>query len=572
AVVSQQTGLAAAFPAKEPDIVEKTAQLDKASIVLINSIVTGKAIMPSFKLVQGGASGGGSSDAGIVGTWQSTEETLTFLANGQFSGIGTSGAFSGTYSFQGNVLTANYLTPAQATVQFTFSVAGNTLQISHPQVGTTTYARVGAAASATDGAASGDVVENAKNLAVVKEEGVGAKVLSEDLMNGASGTGFIVSSDGYIVTNAHVVLAEQKPEDMLVNALFNSFANQLYAEASQYYNIKPEDKDAVVEILLEKFIDYFNQYGQITDVATNYYVLNGVASPGEDLKVKSWVSVLKKEGTVFEKIGDEYSWGRDIAVIKVDKTNLPTVKLGDSNAVQVGEKVFIIGYPGTKMDELFKPESLLEPTVTQGIISARRTLKNGLETLQTDAAINHGNSGGPVFNDRGEVIGIATFGTGPEEGIEAIKFAMPINLAKEYLNELNVKNEATAIDAKYSEALEAFWKKDCYAALPKLKEVLVLYPEHPYVQDYVNACERAIQAGEIQKPFDSTIGIIIAVVLIVAAVAFYFFRRKGASLPSISLPSTASKGGGKKGRFCPSCGASLTPSEKYCGGCGKKLS
>ncbi len=443
-------------------------------------------------------------------------------------------------------------------------------------MGTATYARVGA----SSGSASGDVVEAAKNLVVEKEEGTGAKVLSQELMVGASGTGFIVSPDGYIVTNAHVVLAGQNPEDMLVNALFNEFANELYVEAEQYYNIKPEDKETVVKILLEKFIDYFYQYGQITDVATNYYVLNGVASPGEDLKVKSWLAVVKKEGTVFEKIGSEYSWGRDVAVLKVDKTNLPTVKLGDSNAVQPGEKVFIIGYPDTGTSELFKTESMLEPTVTQGIISARRTLKNGLETLQTDAAINHGNSGGPVFNEKGEVIGIATFGAGPETGIEAIKFAMPINLAKEYLSELNLKNEVTALDAKYSEALEAFWRKDCYAALPKLKEVLVSYPGHPYAQDYVNACEQAIQAGEISAPLDLGVtGLIVSVLVISAALAFYFFKKKeggSLSLPSFSSSKQSAQSvpgtpGAKKGKFCDNCGAKLKPGEKYCEGCGKKL-
>ena len=130
AAVGPQTGLAVAFPAKELSVVEKTAQLDKASIVLINSIVTGTAIMPSFQLVQTGSGGGGAS---IVGTWQSGDETITFTANGQFSGNSPqSGPFSGTYSVQGNVLTANYLTPTQATFQFTFSIAENTLQLSHP--------------------------------------------------------------------------------------------------------------------------------------------------------------------------------------------------------------------------------------------------------------------------------------------------------------------------------------------------------------------------------------------------------------------------------------------------------
>ena len=564
--VGQQTGLAVAFPAKEPDVIEKTAQLDKASVVLINSIVTGTVVLPSFQLVQ-------NSAYLIVGTWEAGGETVEFTEDGRFSTTSQSTSTSGTYYLQGNELTLNYLSPRQATLVLTFSISGDQLQLSSQQVGAMTYTRV------SGGAAASDVVEAAKSFEFVKEEGAGATAETQELQAGVGGTGFVVSSDGYIVTNAHVVLQGQKPEDMLVDKLFYAFQAGMYSELSKYYNIKSEDKDAVTQILLEKFIDYFNQYGQITDVATNYYVLSGVASPGEDLKVKSWNAVLKKEGTVFEKIGSEYSWGRDIAVLKVDKTNLPIVKLGDSSSVQTGEKVFIIGYPETKTEELFKPESVLEPTVTQGIISARRTLKNGLETLQTDAAINHGNSGGPVFNDRGEVIGIATFGTGPEEGIEAIKFAMPINLAKEYLNELNVKNTEGPIDAKYSEALDAFWKKDCYAAVPEFKEVLVLYPGHPYAQDYVTTCEQAMQSGEIPKPVDYGLWLFVGLVLVVAALAFYFLKKKGA-LPSVSLSipssgatkSAVTGGNAKKGRFCENCGAKLKPGEKYCDECGKKIS
>ncbi len=122
---------------------------------------------------------------------------------------------------------------------------------------------------------------------------------------------------------------------------------------------------------------------------------------------------------------------------------------------------------------------MLEPTVTQGVISAKRTLRTGVEVLQSDAAINHGNSGGPAYNEKGEVIGIATFGAGPETGVEAIKFLMPINLGKQFMKELNVENEHSAIEAKYAEALSAFWGRDCRKAIARMKEVLSLYPGHP---------------------------------------------------------------------------------------------
>lgn len=515
----QLTGAAVSLPDKLPNIIVQTAQKDKAAIVLIQSIVTGTATMPSFTTAQGS---GAAQTGGIVGTWQSNIETVTFTADGRFSGTSPqSGAFSGTYTTQGNVLALNYILPASITWQFTFAILGDTLTLSHPQLGTSVYARIGS----TSPTAGTDVVANAENLEIIRETGPSAKLLTEKVQNGGSGTGFIINPDGYIITNAHVVLAHLNPKDMLLEAVANSFANELYAEFSAHYNIAPGDKEKVVKILLGKFMNYFMENGQITEINANYYVFNGVASPGEDLKVKSWPAVVKKQGTVYEKIGNEYSWGRDVAILKVDKTDLPTVTLGDSSKVQVGDNVFIIGYPGTKTEEFFKPESVLEATVTQGVVSAKKTLNTGVEAIQTDAAINHGNSGGPAYNEKGEVIGIATFGAGSETGIEAIKFLMPINLAREFMNELNVQNKHSIIDSKYAEALNAFWKRDCTKTVGKMNDVLTLYPGHPYAQEYISECQRAVLSGEVSKPLNTSV-IIIIVVVILAVGSFIFMKKK----------------------------------------------
>ncbi len=117
----------------------------------------------------------------------------------------------------------------------------------------------------------------------------------------------------------------------------------------------------------------------------------------------------------------------DVAVIKIDAKNLPTLPLGDSDKVEVGEWVVAIGNPFG-----------LSHTVTVGVISAKgRTIRAGKESfenfLQTDAAINPGNSGGPLLNLKGEVIGINTAIIPYAQGIG---FAIPINTAKQILNDL----------------------------------------------------------------------------------------------------------------------------------------
>lgn len=126
----------------------------------------------------------------------------------------------------------------------------------------------------------------------------------------------------------------------------------------------------------------------------------------------------------------------DIAVIKIDNApDLAVVTMGDSDRLRVGEWVLAIGNPFG-----------LDHTVTAGIVSAKgRYLGQGSydQFIQTDAAINPGNSGGPLINTRGEVVGINTAIFTRGAGNIGIGFAIPINLAKELLPELEAKGKVT---------------------------------------------------------------------------------------------------------------------------------
>ena len=118
----------------------------------------------------------------------------------------------------------------------------------------------------------------------------------------------------------------------------------------------------------------------------------------------------------------------DIAVIKIASRNITPLALGDSDAVRVGQIVFAVGNPFG-----------LHETVTQGIISAkgRRTMRDSsVEFLQTDAAVNKGNSGGPLLNLRGEIIGINSAIYSETGGWAGISFAVPSNTARRALESL----------------------------------------------------------------------------------------------------------------------------------------
>ncbi|MEE4377457.1 MAG: DegQ family serine endoprotease [Candidatus Competibacteraceae bacterium] len=118
----------------------------------------------------------------------------------------------------------------------------------------------------------------------------------------------------------------------------------------------------------------------------------------------------------------------DIALLKVEADNLPAVKIGDSAKLKVGQWVLAIGSPFG-----------FESTATQGIISALgRSLPsdNYVPFIQTDAAVNPGNSGGPLFNLNGEVIGINSQIYSRTGGYQGVSFAIPINVAMEVADQL----------------------------------------------------------------------------------------------------------------------------------------
>ena len=118
----------------------------------------------------------------------------------------------------------------------------------------------------------------------------------------------------------------------------------------------------------------------------------------------------------------------DVAVLKIEAKNLPTLKLGDSNKLKVGEWVLAIGSPFG-----------FDHSVTAGIVSAKgRSLPNEsyVPFIQTDVAINPGNSGGPLLNLEGEVVGINSQIFTRSGGFMGLSFAIPIDVALNVADQL----------------------------------------------------------------------------------------------------------------------------------------
>ena len=114
---------------------------------------------------------------------------------------------------------------------------------------------------------------------------------------------------------------------------------------------------------------------------------------------------------------------RDLAVVQIPGFNLSALEVGDSDVLTVGEPLVIVGSPRG-----------LEGTVTAGILSSVRDSGQGFKVLQTDAAVNPGNSGGPLINKKGQAIGVVSFKMRSAEGLN---FAVPINYVLALINNLH---------------------------------------------------------------------------------------------------------------------------------------
>lgn len=243
-------------------------------------------------------------------------------------------------------------------------------------------------------------------------------------------------------------------------ALFTILAYTLFLDSKKYvYSDKvvgtkmyyQTEEVESLESMLENSIECVVGVSKIKNTGTTIFLENST----ENLGLGSGV-IISKDGYILTNqhvAGDKYStcyitlkngvtdtgvvvWSSedlDLAIIKINIKELPEATLGDSENIKIGKKVYAIGNPvGYE----------LQRTVTSGIISGEnRTIriegddkKTYMESLiQTDATINQGNSGGPLINSNGEIIGITTVKV---EDAEGIGFAIPINIVKPIIKKL----------------------------------------------------------------------------------------------------------------------------------------
>ena len=344
------------------------------------------------------------------------------------------------------------------------------------------------------------------------------------------GSGFFISSNGYIATNAHVVSFTHDGEDKAKQALFYQMVQQI----AQQYGKDPRSLN----------MGFINEHSQLQSFTLFHHVIipDGTALPFE----------IKQYGA---PTGESNDQGKDVAVVKIEVKNAPVLKLADSDKVQLQDHVTVIGYPGaadTFNSGLLSSKSALEATINDGKISAKKQASSGAPILQTNTAATHGNSGGPVLNDANEVIGLLTFRGDTINGqeVSGFSFIVPSNTVMEYVKSAGTTNDLGPTDTSYREGLNYYWDQYYSSAIPKFEEVKRLFPQHSEVDRLIQSSQQLKAEGKEKSSFPVWIVVVVVVVIllfilllimIIAGIVVAKKRKKGKKEGPASGP--ASDGG-----------------------------
>ncbi|WP_233149753.1 S1C family serine protease, partial [Kineosporia sp. A_224] len=351
------------------------------------------------------------------------------------------------------------------------------------------------------------------------------------------GTGWVVTPDGYVVTAAHVVSpdAAELRAEFAATGLdeFNTRAAQDLAVSNQTNQVKFTASEIRQ---LTKAVAVFNaKYLKVGKITKSVSAEIGVAVAG-------FGKGRKGKPAEVVSVGKPYP-GKDVAILKLEgESNFPTLPLGQNTDVQQGESLYVAGYPAasTFLSGLSK-DSEVQPTVTTGPLTAIKSAESGMPVFQTQAPASPGNSGGPVLDDQGHVVGVLVASAVDNKGValENQEFVIPVSVVREALQQKNITAKESQSTATYDEALTEFYDKHYKNAMPLFQRVKNLYGGHPYVDQYIADSQTAIDQGKDETPKPVWIwvllaGVVLAVVLGIVLLLLLLRRRgrKKAAAPA----------------------------------------
>lgn len=265
-----------------------------------------------------------------------------------------------------------------------------------------------------------------------------------------TGTGWFVTPSGWLVTNGHVISAAHRPPDWLSRAQIQKAIKQTCGEVA-----------GTGRAILEPSISVL--------------LANGVRLPATVVKYSPPVA------------GEAMS-GQDLALLKLETSDMPMLPLADSGQARIGDRMHVIGFPDAVLGhELLNASAKLEASVTSGTISGFKQDRANQPVIQTDAAAAAGNSGGPAVNDAGEVIGVLTFVTMSsstrDDIVQGFNFVIPSAAVAKFLEDTPVpRGERSRFNAAWYAALRDYFSGNARRARAALMEANRLVPDLPDVR------------------------------------------------------------------------------------------
>lgn len=392
---------------------------------------------------------------------------------------------------------------------------------------------------------------------------------------GQVGSGFFINKDGYIATNGHVVTST--PDTTLFYAVDSGALDNFLTDFLQNYlalqKSLPVERTLVDQKVKEAHANKETIYQmaalvqdlfkkdmiKINNSESHYYVqLANTPIQISKTGVNSATDILPATFIDADYAEPDPNLGfttSDVAIIKVNGSNFPALPLGKMEDVPVGSEILVVGYPGVVMGSnslLLDTSANTQPTFTRGVVSSFKQAKGNKKNLiQTDASINHGNSGGPAVSSSGQVIGIATYGLVPDSGGGNYNFLRDIADLKDLMAKNKIISDTGPTYTTWKSGLDNYWISYFKYSAGDFEKVATLYPNHPTVKSYLSDADSKINTPDDRTPRLTrsvrriyinitgavmTLSIFMIVVLTISNYIDSKRRRAGVVVPQRNLP------------------------------------
>jgi S1-C subfamily serine protease len=307
-----------------------------------------------------------------------------------------------------------------------------------------------------------------------------------------TGTGWFLDESGWLITNGHVVQPAHEPPRWLANQQAQRAVTTACLPAVlKRMGLQPGDSPEREEAAKRKLLD--------------------AVLPTTKVNLQPQIFVVTAKGRLEAEV-KKYSppvsemSARDLALLKVPGEDFPVLALADPRAVQIGDPIHIIGFPGVVLThELLSKSTMVEPPVTNGAVSAIQADASNNPLIQTDAPASFGNSGGPAVNSRGTVVGVLTFvslAPGADGGIvQGFNFVIPSAAVADFVRDTPVKvSGGSKFNDVWYAGLTAFYGEDYTEALRRFEEADKVHPNLPDVRRKLTEAREFVK-NPPPKPF-----------------------------------------------------------------------